>query len=102
MSYEYFTPIDVGTNVPLLELVELSGLKDLAMVISTKENEIHLRWVDTPVRSDWPEDITITRDDEGIFAIFHVGARADFLLALSQLSKAASNITGRPIKFLEI
>lgn len=85
MSYEYFAAVGADTSVPLTQLFDSSDMRSRVEVLSAAPSEVLLRWLDAQKRSEWPEDITVVRQPDGLLISFHSGTasnRDEFLLCM--------------------
>lgn len=90
MSYEYFAGVSPESSIPLIKLFDSSDVSLLAEVLSAAPSEVLLRWLDLPKRSEWPEDITVVRQPDGLLISFYSGtaARRDEFLAYLRMRLA--------------
>lgn len=101
MSYEYLASIGSDVNIPLKQLFESPALPSSIEVMSAAQSQWQLRWRDAPKREQWPEDITVSRQSDGLWVSFHSGTAGDRQELLSWLAPKLQQIAGVRIEFEE-
>ena len=101
MSYEYLASIGSDVNIPLKQLFESPALPSYIEVLSATHSQWQLRWRDAPKREKWPEDITVSRQSDGLWVSFHSGTNGDREVLLSWLAPKIQQITGVRVDFEE-
>jgi len=93
MAFEYLAALGADTSIPLAKLFDSSDMRSRIEVLSAGSSEVLLRWLEAPRRAEWPEDIAVVRQPDGLLISFHSGtasARGEFLSCIrTQLVQAA-------------
>lgn len=101
MSYEYLAPIGSDVALPLKQLFESPALPSYIEVLAATQSQWQLRWRDAPRRAQWPEDITVSRQLDGLWVSFHSGTSDDRQALLSWLTPHLQQMAGVRIEFEE-
>lgn len=102
MSYEFFAPLPEGVIPSVSELLQ-TLLRQLPLaLVSTSKDKILLRWADLPLRTDWPEDIEISCNANGMLVSFHVGLAEQRRMVLSILANELTKMVGMLVEFDEL
>lgn len=100
MSYEYIAKIK--SPLRLGGVIEAGNLPETAVILPMTDEKVLLRWNDAPMRSSWPEDVTVLREGSDLFVQIHAGQRDKIARFLSQLAQSVEKITGESIEFEEL
>ena len=103
MGIEYISclPSPAIEALPALirQLIQTASLVE-AQVVSG--SGVGLRWAGQPVRSDWPEDVTISWDSQEVLLCFHAATRTQRDKLIEYLCSSLSKVAQEKIKFEEI
>ena len=102
MSFEYHARLPRNEPASLLDLVRASVAKLPVEILSTLDDGMQLRWTALPRRSQWPEDVTVACDAEGVLVSFHsaTGSQRDLLIGC--LASTLAKFAGRNVEFEEV
>jgi hypothetical protein len=101
MSDEYFAAIEPETFPAFRRLASDGFPGMLVEILAVTDSLITLRWCGDqhPRREDWPEDIRIRRESDGILLAFDTAARDQRERFLNFLGSKLEQLTGEPVSF---
>lgn len=101
MSYEFFARLpEEAVRVSQQLLHALTRRLPLALVSMSNE-KLSLRWADLPRRAEWPEDIDLFGNAEGILVSIHVGTAEQRRLLVGVLAEELAKMNAMPVTFEE-
>ena len=101
VSYEYFAPVPRGMVQISSELLQaLTRRLPLALVTMSKD-KLSLRWTNVPLRIEWPEDIDLSGEPNGIMVSIHVGTAEQRRLLLEAVAEELARASGTLVEFHE-
>jgi hypothetical protein len=101
MSYEYLAPLPEAAIPSSTELLELLKLQLPIAAVCISKNKLSLRWADLAMRAEWPEDIDLFRNTDGLLVSFHVGTAEQRNILLNILRDELAKVTGISFDFEE-
>ena len=100
MAQEYSA--EIGPGFPWTEVMEALDLADLAVPLSITDEQVLLRWADTPARPGWVNDIAIVHDAQRLLVQIHVGSRDRIAQLLHRIAALVQQRTGEWLEFEEM
>jgi len=70
-------------------------------LVSMSNEKLSLRWADLPRRAEWPEDIDLFGNAEGILVSIHVGTAEQRRLLVGVLAEELAKMNAMPVTFEE-
>lgn len=95
MSYEYFAAVGPDIPIQLDQLFNSAHMRTRVEVLSNAPLGVSLRFLEAPRRTEWPEDIAVERNPDGLLISFHAGtasSREEFLLSMRMLILEVAHI----------
>src|SRR5438034_11341919 len=100
MSYEFIATLPEAVPDSSSLLQALARRLPLE-VVPAPDGRLLLRWTDQPKRVEWPEDIELSCNPDGIVVSVHAGTASQRLALLDALADELAKRIGTPVSFEE-